>query len=411
MSNHILIYGYGREGQSTHDFLQQHHLAEQITIYDARTHLIDWDWDSYDQIWLSPGIPPEQIPVSERHKLTSQANYFFSNLTDDERRKVIAITGSKGKTTTTMAMAHCLQQLGLRAETAGNIGIPLLEALPKLQHGQLDYLVVEVSSFQAQFIRRSPHTAVFLNFFPDHIDRHGDEYAYFWAKANLWWHQQPGDHLVAPKVTAGRFQKPPKNLTAAPKLGPRTYKLESILDATHFRENLGVIPVVLKKLKIKYDTKVLAEALRTTPLPDHRLQLVGEAQGLKFYDDAIAVNPSATIAAVTHLQKEIGGLILGGKSSGDDPTALVRFLEENVPHIFVFVTSSELADELKQIETSLHIVEVKNLEAVMDLVHNSSFDDKHSTILLSPAAKSYDQYANFQEKGDHFQTLVRSLES
>jgi len=409
MSNHCLIYGYGREGQSTHDYLQVHHLAEGIAIYDAKTHPIDPQWDDYDQIWLSPGIPIEQVPVSERHKVTTQSDFFFKNITEDERRKVIGITGSKGKTTTTMAITHCLQHLGLRAESAGNIGIPLLTALPKLQRGELDYLVVEISSFQAEHMQQSPHTAIFLNFFPDHLDRHGDERNYFLAKENLWAHQTAGDHLICPKVTAQRFQNPPSQLTSAAKLGPRKYPLDSILDADHFRENLGIIPKALKVLKIPFDHHRLVEALQSVPLPPHRLELVGQGQGLTFYDDAIAVNPTATIAAVEHLKSELGGLILGGKSSGDDPTELIDFLEKTVPEVFVFVTDSEFSKELKNIETTLHIVEVKDLEAVMDLIHQSTFEKSRSTILLSPAAKSYDQYANYEEKGAHFKALVSEL--
>ena len=396
MSNHILIYGYGREGQSTERFIHQHYFPEIVTIYDVKTHPIKLTWDEYDQIWLSPGVPPEKIPEAHQHKITSQANYFFHNLSTTERKKVIAITGSKGKTSTTTTLTHTLSGLGLRVESAGNIGQPLLEMLPKLQRGELDYLVCEISSFQAEFIDKSPHTVIFLNLFPDHLDRHGNEESYFKAKENLWRHQIAGDHFI-------------KALETSP-LSSKLYPLSSILDADHFRQNLGIIPVVLDKLGIKYTPKKLATILQNSPIPDHRLQMVREVKSVKFYNDAIATNPTATTAAVRHFGKNLGVLILGGKSSQSDPTELIRTIEKLAPKTQLIVTKSEFSEELKQIKNKLNITEVPDLPAaIKHLTTNYQLLPPNSVVLLSPAAKSFDQYPGYPAKGDHFKELVNNL--
>lgn len=413
MSHHILIYGYGREGQSTETFLYAHHYPEIIDIYDAKTHPIELKWDEYDQIWISPGVDPRQIPVAHHPKITSQADYFFSNLSEAERRKVIAITGSKGKTTTTQTLTHTLQTLGQRAQCAGNLGTPLLDVLPPLKRGELDYVVAEISSFQAQFIQRAPHTVIFLNLFGDHLDRHGDKTQYLAAKAQLWANQKPGDHLIVPAVTMKTLGANPQliNPISAPALSTETYPLKSILNAAHFRENLGTISVVLDQLGLKWTPEILQAALESVPLPDHRLQFVAEKRGFQFYDDAIGSNPTATMAAVRHFGTNLGWLILGGKSSGDDPAPLLRLIEEIAPQAKIMITKSEFSTEVARVKSSLNITVVNGLEDVFTFLPTNADKTSGSVVLLSPAAKSFDQYPKFEVKGDHFKTLVAQLDS
>jgi len=412
MKKHIiLIYGYGREGKSTEAYLHAHSHADKIVIYDAETHPTKPDFASCNQIWLSPGIPIEQIPEQYRHRVTTQADVFFSHLNNEDRQKVIAITGSKGKTSTTVALTHFLNTVGFNTESAGNIGTPLLEALPKLQHGIVDYLVVEISSFQAEHIRRSPHTVVFLNLFADHLDRHGNQENYLAAKANLWLHQEEGDHFIVPEKTLTQLsEKLKKSAIGSPILPTHALPDRSILQAMHFRENLGVLPVVAQKLNLQFSTNQLHEALKTMPLPAHRLEYVQTINGLQFYDDAIAVNPTATMAAVNHFQTDLGYLILGGKSSGDDPTDLIRLIEEITPTTKLIITESDLSKQVKKIKTRLSIEYVVDLPAAFELLPKSNSVLKDETvILLSPAAKSYDQYKNFEEKGNHFKQLIAQL--
>ena len=407
----ICIYGYGREGKSTEEYLHTHTHADEIVIYDAKTHPSTPDFGSFDQIWLSPGIPIEQIPEKFRHRVTTQADVFFSNLNHEDRQKVIAITGSKGKTTTTVALTHFLNTIGWKAESAGNIGTPLLEALPKLQHNLVDYLVVEISSFQAEHIQRSPHTAVFLNLFADHLDRHGNKENYLAAKANLWLHQVEGDNFIVPETTVNNLSDAlKKTAISSPILPTHALPDKSILQATHFRENLGVLPTVAQSLNLKFTSNQLHQTLATIPLPAHRLEYVETVNGLQFYDDAIAVNPTATMAAVKHFRDDLGYLILGGKSSGDDPTDLIRLIEEITPTTKIIVTESDLSKELKKIKTRLSLQYVQNLEEAFSLLplHPSPLKDE-KVVLLSPAAKSYDQYKNFEEKGADFKNLCRQL--
>ncbi len=199
-AKNILIYGYGVEGKSTENFLKARFPDSSIRLRDDAWET-NPEFAEFDVIIRSPGIPRSNITGVDEEKITSQTELFFGNLTEEERRKIIGITGTKGKSTTTQFCKDLLTNAGKKVKIAGNFGIPPLGLLDDLQRGTMDFIVFEISSFQLEHLQESPHIAIFLNLFGDHLERHGTVEEYFLSKSNIFRYQRNEDFLVVPEVS------------------------------------------------------------------------------------------------------------------------------------------------------------------------------------------------------------------
>lgn len=418
----ILIYGYGREGRSTFNFLSTKFPDKHIKIFDENPFSVpkefscpkskDVPWCigqpekcNVDMMVVSPGISRSKLAHLPPEKLTSNTEIFFENLPEKLRKKVIGISGTKGKSTTTKFCTEVLQEAGYKAKACGNYGVPLLDLLDDFMAGSYDYLVAELSSFQLENLKVSPGMALFLNIYSDHLDRHKTQENYFEAKKNLWAHQKKGDIFItphsAPICKEGIFTCSCNNSDPLPK----TFFPEgSIFQAPYFLDNFGTVGKLTELLHIPPQT-VQKVAQKFIGLP-HRLEFFTEKQGIKFYDDALSTNPNSTMASMTFFGEKLGSVILGGQDRKSNFDELIETIEKK-SNAHIIILDSEvkirLLNSCRKIDfKKFHVA--KTLQEAVDIAFEVT--PKDTSCLLSTAAPSFDRFKNYEEKGNLFKQYV-----
>ena len=411
LAKKILIYGYGLEGQSSEKFLQEK-TSSEILIFDENISELSEnnDFENYDVIVVSSGVSRDRIPRNFQNKCTSNVEIFFENLNEELWKKIIGISGTKGKSTSTKFCAEFLSNAGFKAKIGGNYGIPLLDLFDDFFVGFTDYIVAELSSYQLENLKVSPHLSVFLNFFPDHLDRHLNLKNYFKAKENLWKNQKSGDFLIVPSVTEELLNKKSIHslLVLADSLNADFFNDESIFKAKYWRENLGIIKSLSEILEIENADSILKKtAFNFKGLP-HRMELFAEKEGIKFYDDSISTNPDSTLAGVNFFGNDLGCILLGGQDRKQDFTKLLYRLKELESFVVILPTESR-ENLLKTIEELglTNFVDIKKWNGfgeIAKVVFEKKIEKK--VCLLSCAAPSYDIFKNFIDRGDQWKKSV-----
>ena len=418
----ILVYGYGREGQAAFDFLSTRFPDKHIKVFDENPFLVPKDslcpkseevpWCvaspqkcNVDIVVVSPGIPRPKLAHMPSEKLTSNTEIFFENLPEKLRKKVIGISGTKGKSTTTKFCTEMLQEAHYKTKACGNYGVPLLEVFDDFMAGDYDFLVAELSSFQLENLKVSPGIALFLNIYSDHLDRHKTQKNYFEAKKNLWAHQKKGDIFITPHsapickegiCTCSCHNSSP--------LSKEFFPNDSVFQAPYFLDNFGTVGKLAERLNISQKT-VQKVARNFTGLP-HRLEFFAEKQGIKFYDDSLSTNPDSTIASVDFFGKKLGSIILGGQDRKSNFDKLIETIEKR-SHAHIIILDSEvrikLLNSCRKIDyKQFHIA--RNLKEAVDIAFEVT--PKNTSCLLSTAAPSFDLFKNYEEKGNLFKEYV-----
>lgn len=411
----ILLYGYGVEGQSSEAWLRRQFLGAEIEVYEDEKGLMvngEWlmesvDFLKYDLIVKSPGVPPSKIPAEHWSKVTSNFRLFLENLNEDQRQKVIGITGSKGKSTTAKFCHELLQSAGLGSTIIGNFGVPALEGWDQLE--DLDYLVAECSSFQLYDLAVSPHYAIFLSFFADHLDWHNNSQdEYFEAKKNLWKFQRAGDYLLVPKEVNGEWlmvNSEGKLIETKP-VPAELFPASSTLQAQHFRQNLGPVWALAEILKIPDLESVWQQTAKDFEMIEHRLEKFLERDGWTFYNDSIATSPDATIKAVEYLGPSLSGLILDGQDLGVGACEpLAQTLEQYAGESRVALVKSDIAESFSGIKTKLKTKIFTDYSSALAWL----LAGEPGVILFSPGGKSFNRFKNYAERGRVFKALVQKL--
>jgi UDP-N-acetylmuramoylalanine--D-glutamate ligase len=334
--------------------------------------------------------------------------------------RLVAITGTNGKTTVTTLVTAMLQASGRDAVAAGNIGLPLVEAVST----GVEVAVAEVSSFQLQFTETfRPEVSCWLNLAPDHLDWHPTPAHYRDAKARIWANQRRGDTAVVnaddPTVSAASqgVDQDVRVVTFSVR-----QDADFRLDGDHLSGPDGqvLIPVGDLPRALPHDcANALAAAavalsagatpegcrsgLARTPLLPHRVSLVGEFAGVRWYDDSKATTPASVLAAVAGFASVI--LIAGGRNKGLDLTALAA----TVPPVRAVVAIGEAAAELQATFADLvPVTPVGSMDAAVRAAAGVAQDG--DAVLLSPGCASFDWYPSYAARGDHFASIVtRSL--
>ncbi len=330
----ILIIGMGREGQSLQAYLAQHHADWGVSTWDRQDGVACPDLNGFDRIFKSPGVPWNEDLRAVSDRVTSATQLFFDEL--DGSNRVIAVTGSKGKSTVSTLIFKSLEAAGVDALLLGNIGRPMLD----FAHVKAKTLVLELSSFQLEGLRFRPHIAVVTSLFPEHLDRHGGEAGYYEAKSWVTRGQTAEDFLIV----HDRETIAAKWVTQAQRVHPQDFfeGLEGLIPVSdvhipgaHNRENILLVLTVMKVLNLPY--VAVTQALQTfTGLP-HRLQFVRRVNDVDYIDDAIATNPPATLAALEVHGERVGCLFLGGEDPGWDYEPLIRRCAElKIPNVVLF---------------------------------------------------------------------------
>ena len=330
--------------------------------------------------------------------ITTEIGLAIDRLPD--RARVIGITGTAGKSTTSAMAARALEAAGQRVHLGGNIGGSLLEA----DIEPTDLVVLELSSFMLHWLgqrRWSPGTAVLTNLAPNHLDWHETMEHYEASKRHIALHQQPGDRLIADRW---------HDLTAATRVEPCTGLPPLALPGSHNRANaaqaLAAARATLERLGIDHDPRAMARAVAGfTGLP-HRLQLVAQHAGVAFYNDSKCTTPNAVALAVDALADRTPPegihLIAGGADKGADLSAIAQ-LSRTLGHVHTIGTTgpgiAHAAHALGGRATHHGTLEAAFAAAVQQCAPGA--------VLLSPGCASWDQFPNYEARGELFVELVR----
>ncbi len=403
MGERFLVVGAGITGKSLVEFFLHKGIEFRVTslspinstlrerlssfgvLFEEGKHTLDWfSWADY--IVLSPSVRKDKFPEEVWSRCISEldlAQCFFSG-------KIIAITGTNGKTTTVSMLAHILSKSGIRAVACGNIGLPFISVVDE----SVDVAVVEVSSFQlfnSAFF--TPDLFAVLNISPDHLDWHKDLEEYVRAKLS------PIDRILDPRRI---FLNRNSRLINSYFVGPANW-----FDASE-DENRSCVGALCNFMGIDEDT--VKSALKSFCPPRHRLSFVGEGRGLTFLNDSKATNPHSTCWALRRLMRSnMSGkviLLCGGRGKNLGYHDILEY-KDILRMVIGFGEEGE--NIVSQLSSIPGWVE-RDLEGAF--ARAVSLAEPGDTILLSPMCASFDQYKNYEERGIHFERLVSSyLES
>ena len=441
----VLVVGLGRSGVASAFFLQEH--GAKVIVSDSKSEaqlqsevpaLLDRGisieagrhgertFRDQDLIVVSPGVPSDQPQLQQARTLgipvIGEVELAFRFL----QGKVLAITGSNGKTTTTTLVGEILAMSGRKTLVGGNIGTPVISLAG---HSTPESMVVlEVSSFQLESIEQfRPWIAAVLNITPDHLDRHHTFQAYADAKARIFENQKTSDFAILnaddpacvalkdkvkgsllwfsrkQRVETGTFvqdgqiifrqngQEQPVLSRADIELKGE-HNLENVLAAVAMTMVAGCVPQQVR------------QAVKEFRAVEHRLELVATINGVTFYNDSKATNVDATMKALESFPAHIH-IILGGKDKDSDYSALIPLLRERVKRVYLIGAA---ADKIAaQVQNSTAVVRSGTLERAV----HQAFDAAKpgDVVLLAPACASFDQFENYEHRGRVFKELVQSL--
>jgi UDP-N-acetylmuramoylalanine--D-glutamate ligase len=369
---------------------------------------------------VSPGIPPH-APVmkalaSAGVELMSEVELAYGLTVCD----FLAVTGTNGKTTTTSLLASILTESGRRAIAAGNIGLPLIEAVSGIPPNGV--IAVEVSSFQLAAINEfRPRVAVLLNVAEDHTDWHGSFENYLASKARLTMNQTEDDVFVvnqddaaAMSVAKGVASRVvPFSASSAPEEGigwnrdVLLWRGRAVLDAGDVplagaagREDVAAAAGAA--LEYGVDIEAVRRAVKSFRPLRHRLEVVAEARGVTYINDSKATNPHATMAATKGLTDVV--LIAGGRAKGID----LSVLRQTVPPVIAVVALGEASKEVvAAFEGLVEVTEVSSMEDAVRAAGEQAIPG--GSVLLSPGCASLDMYESYAERGEAFSRAVKEL--
>lgn len=383
--------------------------------------------DGADIIFRTPGLRPDvpQIAkaVSAGAKLTSEMEAFL----DLCPCRIIAVTGSDGKTTTTTIIAGLLKAAGYRTFVGGNIGTPLLCRVDDIRPD--DMVVLELSSFQLMTVRQSPGIAVVTNLAPNHLDVHRDMDEYVNAKRNIFAYQDSGDRLVLNadnEITAGFAAQARGAVTLFSRKRwlsggvclkdrmvmcggrPVISTGDILLPGLHNLENYMAAIAAVDGL---VPDEVIRAYARTFGGVPHRIELVRELDGVRYYNDSIASSPSRTTAGLRSFDRKVI-LIAGGY---DKHIPYGSLGPEIVEHVKILLLTGDTAGKIKAATLSAPgyqegIPAIYDCDDLRDAVEQArALAQPGDVVILSPASASFDRFKNFEERGNTFKSFVNDL--
>ncbi len=438
----VTVVGFGRSGVSAVKLLhdkgaevtvtdcrQEEDLKEEIRKLNRRNVKLQLGEDGVsaiegaEMVVVSPGVPPDapavQSAEKKRIRIISEIELFswFCN------SPVIAITGTNGKTTTTLLSANLLNNLGYKVTACGNIGVPLTELVSKETP-----VVAEISSFQLERIERfRPYISVILNITPDHLDRYSDFQDYVSAKSRIFENQKPSDFTVlnADDSVVSKFSERTK---ANVVLFSREKNLEEgvflssgriitrwkgeekeicstgdiKMKGAHNLENCLAVAAI----GLIYDSgiEVIENTILKFPGLEHRLEYVRTVGGMDFFNDSKATNVAALAGALESFTSPIV-LICGGRDKKSDYTALRKLVQDRVKSVVLFGESKEKL--MNAFSKVVPCACADSFSAAFRLAAAGA--DSGDVVLLSPACSSFDMFRDFEERGEIFKAEVENL--
>lgn len=444
----VLILGYGKEGRSTLPVLLDARTAASVAVADANPvsdelpagiEMLTGEkypkrLDDFDIVFKSPGIVLEKSISEYSCNIVSQMQVFFECFRD----RIIGVTGTKGKSTTTTLLYHVLKTAGVDVLLGGNIGIPVFEIAGMMKTGTT--AVLELSCHQLEYMSAAAHRAVYLNLYEEHLDHYKTMEKYTAAKENIYKNQLEGDILYCLDTLAPnggcRAETVTFSMGDAPKAsegvrgcGEADYTLngssiyyrdaskglcsyaiptDSIrLIGEHNYFDIAFVYAVCRDYGIS--DAIFSEALKSyEPLP-HRLQFIGVQSGIKWYDDSISTIDETTIQALNTLN-DADTVIIGGMDRQISYAALEEYLSgSGVSNIILMEESGRrIYDEIVKMGEAFsmpwRLQWAEHLEDAVRLARKLTRPGK--SCVMSPAAASYGIFKNFEDRGEAFRRLV-----
>ena len=410
------IIGYGKSGAAASRLLKLKGYKE-IEIFDDKNENyknISEYKDEYDEVVVSPGIDLNKYKNISGN-ITSEIELAYNHM--DKNAKIIGITGTNGKSTTTFLTAQILNNAGVKACACGNIGYPFGEAV--LDKADTEVYVIELSSFQIELLKRFKAVAgCIINVTQDHLDRYGTMDKYYEAKLLLLnFIDKKGlfvtntDTVIVNKAILYDFQARyiDDNFKSFPKLNG------NILDFGKFNVDLSkyklfgkhnitnlsfALTMADKVCDFKDDVTNLIENLTSMP---HRTELVAEINGVKWINDSKATNVDSVYTALVSMKKP-AILLIGGRDKKSDYRPLADLINQNISKICYF---GEAADLIKsQLSPLLKGVEEESYKSLKECVKDLAEKEKDITILLSPACTSFDEFKSYEDRGYKFKDYI-----
>lgn len=429
----VLLLGYGREGHSTHRFLRDHGFTGQLSIYDLHPlAALDQTLASrlksdpgvhyhfgpdmaacfhrdYDLIVKTPGIANQLIPSHLLPQITSATQLFF----DYCPGMIIGVTGTKGKSTTSSLIAAMLAAGDLDVRLVGNIGTPALDHLDNIQPST--FVVFELSSHQLSLLRVSPHIAVILGIYPEHLDYYASFADYVAAKAQIVRYQRPTDYVVfdATNPTAATLghSSAARQIPLTPQLIAPAAQLmvTSQLRGPMNAKNIAIATQVATLLGV--NAQQIHTAVQSFHPLEHRLEFVGEFRRVRFYNDSLSTIPEATIAALETLGAEVETLLLGGYDRHLTYTQLASAIISR-PHLRNLVFFPTTGPKIWQAILDLNPAaksryQIQFVDQMSDAV---AFAYAHTSpgkiCLMSPASTSFSLFKDYRDRGAQFKQQI-----
>ena len=424
-----------RQGADVFVSDNQDTLALQGTLTDLKALSIPGELGQHsDQIYdadlwiISPGIAQdsELVQKAQSNDIPIVSEIEFASWFTEA--PILAITGSNGKTTTAHLLAEMIQTDDLHGALAGNVGIPFAEMVLE-DLGNPDpkrVWVLEISSFQMEFIEHfKPYIAIFLNITPDHLNRYPSMKEYIAAKMNMWSRQTAEDFIVynaddtilVEEIAESTSRKIAFGLGHHPEaiFQPNRTKIYTEEHATLIEMNQLALPgkhnlanalaAATAAHLMGVPNKSIAATMSQFSGVPHRLEPIAEINGVTYINDSKATNLAAVQVALESFTQPII-LLLGGLDKGGDFRSLLPHTHNNLKEVIAFGQAKELI--LTALRDAVRSTSVMDLKEALELAQNCS--QPGDVILLSPGCASFDQFNNFEERGDHFRSLVTVMD-
>ncbi len=405
-----LVVGLARSGRAAVSALH----AERIDVVaydaapgvdaselDANVHLGEWAnglLEDVDLLVKSPGVPNDAPPIVAAR---ARGIEVISEIELGARllpNPILGVTGTNGKTTTTALLGAMFDAAGIPAEVAGNIGRPLTSLVGAIAPDA--WIVCELSSFQLEDIDTlHPRIAILLNLEPDHLDRHGSFEAYSDAKLRIFENQGAEDVAIVPRgfgSLSGAARR--IEFDAGDPL-----PVEPLIPGAHNRENAAAAVAAARSAGIPNDA--IAEALRTFPGVEHRIEQIATIAGVRYVNDSKATNVAAALRALASFPGARKLVILGGRGKAEPYARLAEAFAPGDRAYLIGEATEAMAGALEAADVDFE--RSGDLSSAMAAASGEAREG--DVVLLSPACASFDQFTSYEQRGEEFRKLVQKL--
>jgi UDP-N-acetylmuramoyl-L-alanine---L-glutamate ligase len=406
MKKQIAILGFGKEGQALAKYFT-YKKKDEVVILDEKLEELPVAFEQLelqndliipkvDLAFKSPGIALSKIKNPNNVEISSLITLLFQKL---DMSKVIAVTGTKGKSTTSSLIHHILISNNKKAELLGNIGNINIDLLDNFDPET--YYIFELSSYQCEMLQNSPHIAIWTSFYIDHQDVHANMEEYYDAKARIAKFQTNKDFLIIGSQVPVNFKTQAQVIISNP-----SQIYDTKLQGEHNQNNCEFAFEACSKIGL--DSNQILSGIKTYEPLKGRLEMVGEYKDIKFFADDLATIPEATWAAIQSFDSSVlDTVIVGGYDKGSDYTQLAKDLvNTKIKNYICFEPmGSKIVANLDR--TKVNIMTAKNMYKVVELAYKLT--KKEGVCLMSPGAASFGMFENAYDRGEQYRKYVKQL--